>query len=375
MKVRFIPFLFCIVLSGIVTSCKDKPNELPEGRVTSLYQDKLEEDGDDVIYAWINEGYYEVDDLEARQALMKLQAAGLITYKVERFAWYNKIEESKSVLDHYKSDYYYDDYFGYSYYLGERPVYKTVHTTDYNLEEHYLVTVALTEEGKKQAMDSIPEVKEKEDKLLAIPNINYKDFPEENISLEEKFPEIPYPGPKKPAEKAPTNDAKDKPTKAEETIADYPYTMDKKTTEAYLKAKKKIKATPKYFKAFNIKATDARNIRIASGQNGTFAEADVIVKVKKTTPIGRILCGAYNGIPSENHVSLEYFADKGWSIRDKKLDINLDGIKRAKEIRYKDEKKNEETADSVLVAEEEEENDVVYDSAGDTCAVDTVCAA
>ena len=72
-------------------------------------------------------------------------------------------------------------------------------------------------------------------------------------------------------------------------------------------------------------------------------------------------------------VSLEYFADKGWSIRDKKLDINLDGIKRAKEIRYKDEKKNEETADSVLVAEEE--NDVVYDSAGDTCAVDTVCAA
>ena len=104
-----------------------------------------------------------------------------------------------------------------------------------------IANVEAEEAMQEQVMQAEAEKKEKEDKLLAIPNINYKDFPEENISLEEKFPEIPYPGPKKPAEKAPTNDAKDKPTKAEETIADYPYTMDKKTTEAYLKAKKKIK--------------------------------------------------------------------------------------------------------------------------------------
>ena len=80
----------------------------------------------------------------------------------------------------------------------------------------------------------------------------------------------------------------------------------------YEKAKAKENKETKYVKLYSRKVTNARNILVRDGS----ASADVIVDFYDISPFGRILIYTREGYHDIYTISLVYYQDKWWVIKD-----------------------------------------------------------
>ena len=172
----------------ILASCGGhSPLKLSEREILKQCNNDLVKSGSDSAIVVIPTGYFEVENQGIRCTLEKLQAAGVINYEVERFAWWEKIKEKKTT-PHTVTKY----YWGYPYTETE---YITKWVTRYEFNEHFMANVTLTEAAKKYALDHIPtsKLEEIEDKDMVQPVYYDSLYPENAVTCIENWPEIPHP--------------------------------------------------------------------------------------------------------------------------------------------------------------------------------------
>lgn len=320
-------FIVCaLIAGGLFSSCSDNPDSLSSGKIESLVEDMLESSGQKQGYIQIPVGYYELNNIETRYQLSRLSAAGLITYKVERYNWWNKILQINNI-------------WGESY-----------GSENFSEEKHIMVRVELTEEGKKLMVDSIPYPEPVLDKEMLQPEVNLADFPENKITRSnyvktfENWPEIPY-----PKSTSSTNIHKDESALEQEVesvktvlknemeafednneylkqIEEYRnsdkyevLSMDLETSTKYEAAKGKEKKQIVTMKAYKLEVEKARFIQVINSDEGIHAIAEVIVQYSDVTPVCRAWSQIYNETRLCAPVTLVYYNDKGWILQEKNL--------------------------------------------------------
>ena len=303
------------IFALFISSCSSQNRDyLPTSVVEDAVEEQMKLNMLDQSYTSLQTGYFECNEKSTRITLAKLAAAGVIEYKVERFAWWKK-------------HLYAGNSYG-SYYGGE----------SYKFEEHFMVSVQLTEEGKKLVVDSIPTPEKLEDEALAMPDVDSTAWPEKNYVVE-NWPVIPCPE-KKNDDKIVENLAdsvKAAVEKLEERSnvsnifepnlpEEEPYTeqsswvsLDVETETKYVAAKEKIKTEPVILKSSALEVADVRYIQTYVMQNSSIsmAKAEVIVKTKDVTPAGRIIDHKCEGTKLCTLVNFMYYDDKGWVLLDK----------------------------------------------------------
>ena len=297
------------ILALIITSCSSQTRDnLPSDVVEDAVEEQMKLNMLDQSYTKLQTGYFECNNEDNRVILAKLAAAGVIEYKVERFAWWKKHLYAGSS-------------FG-TFYGGQ----------SYKFEEHFMVSVKLTEEGKKFAVDSIPTPEKLIDEALKQPEIDLTKLPENNY-VAENWPEIPCPENNDAAknqtpadsEKAAVeqveqrsnlNDIFATNTPKEETNTEQSswVSLDVDTELKYLAATEKVNIESVILKSSALEIDDVRFIQTFTHPEhaGNFALAEVIVKTKDVTPAGRIIDQKYEGTKLCATVLFEYYDDKGW---------------------------------------------------------------
>ena len=372
-------FLVALGLCGLV-ACGPTSNSISEKQILKECNRILEEKGNDTATVNVMTGYYELNDQESRCMLKRLEAAGLITYNVERFAWWNSKKETKRVIDHYVERYY---WFSYS----KEPVYVTKKYTTYDFEQHFMVNVALTESGEALALNHVPSGVAIEDKDMAEPEFDFSICPENNVDCSESWPEIPHPKAgeafakcmeiineaRTMAEMATDCKTLDKSEKKCDEIerVDYVDDMtrdqineinssiadiaafvasrknelgcnveaepaqqevvmatDTKEDEveeedpqkiAYNKAKLMENSDNRVLMAYKYKAVKARNIQILMQGIVPMAKAEVIYEVSNVTDAARVLLNAVDKTRNLKKEGFMFFVDKGWKYADERI--------------------------------------------------------
>lgn len=303
------------ILTLFICSCSSQTRDnLPSGVVEDAVAEQMKRSMLDQSYTKLKTGYFECNEENTRITLAKLAAAGVISYKVERFAWWNKHLYAGSSNG--------------SYYGAE----------SYKYEEHFMVSVQLTEEGKEIMVDSIPMPEVLEDEVMKQPEIDLTTFPENNYA-KENWPEIPCPEKKETAEKkqTPTDTVAAPKEKEEErgnvnnifaeaekkqdanTERDAWVALDVETKTKYEVASSKQKSEIVTLKSSALVVDDVRFIQTFVDQQSGLcrATAEVIVKTKDVTAAGRILDQKYDGTKLCATVNFVYYDDKGWILVDK----------------------------------------------------------
>ena len=299
------------ILAIIITSCSSQTRDnLPSDVVKEAVEEQMKLNMLDQSYTKLQTGYFECNNEDNRIILAKLAAAGVIEYKVERFAWWKK-------------HLYAGNSFG-TFYGG----------TSYKFEEHFMVSVKLTEEGKKFVVDSIPTPEKLIDEDLKQPEIDLTKLPENNY-VAELWPNIPCPENKDAAknqtpadsEKAveqvaqrsnlndifATNTPKEEPNTEQSSWV----SLDVDTELKYLAATEKVNIESVIMKSSALEVDDVRFIQTFSHpeNRANYALAEVIAKTTDVTPAGRIIDQKYEGTKLCATVIFEYFNDKGWVLR------------------------------------------------------------
>ncbi len=163
------------------------PLKISKKEILNQCNKTLKEKGLDSAVVKVDTGYYELNEFAARGDLKKLEAAGIVTCDVERFAWWETVKEKKTTS--HNVDYY---FWGYAYTKKE---YSTKWVTNYVFNEHFMVKVALTDNAKKYALSQMPRPKlmEKEDKDFSQPVYYDSLYPENLLNYRESWPEIKHP--------------------------------------------------------------------------------------------------------------------------------------------------------------------------------------
>lgn len=306
-----IAFLFCFI---VLPSC-EKNDSLTSKVIVKECNDLLYQIGEDSVVTQIRTGYYELNDSPSRCELKKLEAAGLITYQVERFAWWEKTETYKKEIAKY------DWYFG--------PTYKTVKKVSYDYNEHFMVDVQLADEGKKWVVKGEPIMKPVIDKDLLQPESDLSSFPENQIDCVESWPEVPNPylepepepEPEVKPEPQPETEPKSQPTaepkaesepQSEEEAPATPQVTESAQRKAFEEAKAKEGGQFVWLFAYKNRAIKARNIQMSNTSEFPTAQAEVIFEIYNVSTAGRAIEKAIEGTRSALPVTLNYYIDKGW---------------------------------------------------------------
>lgn len=305
--------LSVLVLAGsLLLSCVSSPNRLSSGEIVRQYNKMMKKAATNEYFVDLEVGKYEENSSAERLILRQLEAAGIVTYEVARYPWWEKTFRTyrKAVpVTKY--------YWGYAYQDEE---YRTVKENVYNFEDHYIVGVGLTRKGKSLVVEERPEPVYETDKDLADPEIDPDKYAWNKKDLTENWPEIENPfiqkeEPAAPAQKpAAPAQAEDRPatpsTPADEPEEDPTERIDARKYEAYNALD--LNSEDVILKAFSVKAVKARNIQISTASGTPKATAEVILTSYGTTDAGRILEGAENGFHQLATVTLTYYQDKGW---------------------------------------------------------------
>jgi len=306
---HILPAVTLLLAAIMTTSCTDT-QKLTERKVVAEANEMLAKKGASEIYVPISIGRFECNDSSLRRTFAELEVAGLITYEVTRYAWWEK--SLKSRQKPYKVQR------GYSWWSWTDTEYKWVKETIYNFEDHYIVDVALTQMGDKIAIDILPRHKDIDEDLIE-KEVDPAMYKWNQVDLSENFEEIsnPFIKPKKEKTTESTVAPKKtiKSTTKPKTNEDKTDRIDQKQYEAY--SQLKLSSDVIYFKAGEVRATKARNILLKSPMGILTAEAEIIIETMKVTDAGRILRGLENGQKHIEDVKLIYYVDKGWVIDDK----------------------------------------------------------
>ena len=321
MKKSCLLLMSMLVAALAFVGCSQSPDSISESTILKQFNKQLAMEAEAEEFCPIQIGTYDCPSDAARLILRQLEAAKLITYDVERYAWWERsfknVRESYRVL---RGNYW------YSYYDTE---YRTVKKTSYDFEDHYVVTVALTPKGEKLAVEDIPSAVIEEDPDLIQPDIDPSKYAWNKVDLTEEWPYIPNPflEPEKEEEVA-TEPTAEEPKKEEEKSEEKPAKKEKIDRIDSLQYEKYVQldqyAQNVFLKACEIEGIKARNIQIYEDNGIRKARAEVIVATKNTTDAGRILLDTEDDIRELVHVEFEFYQDKGWVLCSDLEDIDED---------------------------------------------------
>lgn len=302
---------------GAFVGCSPSPDTISESTILKQFNQRTAQDATLERYAPITVGTYDCPDGHQRLILRQLEAAKLITYDVERYAWWERSIEN--VRESYRVQRY--NWF-YSYYDTE---YRTVKKEKFDFEDHYVVTVALTSKGKKIAVEDLPVGTIEEDEDLINPDIDPSKYAWNKVDLTEEWPYIanPFLKPEKeqaePQELEEQKEAKEqeeeKPAKTEKAKVDR---IDSLQYEKFIQLD--FDYASGWLKAGEEEGIKARNIQIYEVDGIRKARAEVIVATKNTTDVGRIFYGIEDDQRQLATVEFEFYMDKGWVLKSYKLD-------------------------------------------------------
>ena len=352
MKKSYLMLIAIACTLSAMVSCGHSPEKISKREIIKEANKILKNSTTYFVTDEIKVGTYECNDDSERELLRKLEAAGLITYDVERIAWWEK-SFNKETKTYYETEY----YWGWAYQI---PKSYTQKKAVYNFEDHYIVTVALTEMGQKYVVDERP--KPINDDELEQPEIDTSAYAWYGKDLSENWDEIENPFIKKETPKntiteavAPAEEIK-KETKSEQaksaTKGDGIERIESKQYEKYKVFRENIKKVN--IKLFEIEACDARYIRITENEKEKIATAFVILRTTDVTDFARIICNIEDDQKIAIPVTLSYFMDKGWVIDDKYLFMQATAKDFFSNIfENKEETAVEEVEEMVEVVEEE----------------------
>jgi len=294
-----ILFVICVV--GLLAGCRQTDKTIPGNLILRQVNAHLKATASDQLISIIEVGTYECNDASERLDLRKLQAAGLITYDVKRYVWWEKSKITKKRP--------YEVTHGY-YFTWTETKYRNVQVDDYSFCDHYIVDVSLTPAGQELVLEKLPAIKANVDDDMIQPLVDDSLYAWNQTDLSEDWPVIPNPFLPAPKEEDATK------TQA----------APKETKSAQTKAPEVARIDSLQYKAYNSLSLDSRKVILNAGSrcavkarniqridNGIVtANAEVIVETMKVTDAGRILLGIENGEKTLEEVTMVYYQDKGW---------------------------------------------------------------
>ena len=309
-----------LLCSFVITpSCSRSPKKISETTILKAFNHSLTEQETDQNYVGVQTGTYECNDPVHRQTLMKLDAAGLINYQVERYAWWEK--EMKSVKKPYTVTK--RAYFG-TYNTTE---YRWIKEPDYHFCDHYVVSVSLTKKGERLAISNLRAPKEWIDKDLQQPDIDPARYVWNQTNLTEDWLEIPNPFVDATSEKNNPDKGGMKSVSVRETTEQGKAkgSVVERIDSLKYKAFNQLvfESDTVYFLSHRTEGIKARNIQIFNILGTSTANTEVICRVKNVTDAGRIISGVENNQRSLKKASFSYYYDKGWIMDDEFLQYNI----------------------------------------------------
>ena len=302
----FVPGAFLVCVMASLSSCMQSPTSISKRVILSQTNKKMKLDACDRGVVWIQIGKYEESDSTKRARLRELAAAGLITYKVTRYAWWEKSKtKEKKAVTVTKS------FYIWTYNDTE---YRTVTADNYEFCDHYVVEIALTEKGKKLLTD-LPVADHIQDKEVQMDS-DLED-PAEYIwnqkDLSEVWPIIdnPFIEKKESSQKSVTTKVTQQNKEVKSVEPKKVTRIDSLQYQAYMRLDL-TKYEGLYFKAFDIKAAKTRYIQIYEESGFPKCKAELILVLKNVTDAGRIYYGASEGVKFFLPINLDYYVDKGW---------------------------------------------------------------
>ena len=185
------PISILLMVGGalLAISCsRPSSDSISEKFIVKQANKQLEMNVENCDYGYITVGEYECNDDSDREELRMLEAAGLITYDVVRYAWWEKTLVNRK--EPHNVDYYYTWSGAYAYTKTE---YRTVKKTDYNFFDHYIVKVALTDKGEKYVVEDIPDPVEDIDEDMVEKEVDPSTYAWNQADLSEEWPYISNP--------------------------------------------------------------------------------------------------------------------------------------------------------------------------------------
>lgn len=308
-----------VALTALAVSCT-KSDRLASAKLVKEFNKELNKNAISQKFYTIEVGEYECNDAAERETLRKFAAAGLITYDVTRYAWWEK--GLKTVSESYQEPNYL-----WGYYMGSTTKYHKVKRTRYTFEDHYIVKISLTAKGKRYVVNELPVPEEDSDPDLVEIEINPESYAWNQVDLSEEWPEIENPFlPKKEVAEAPATEEEEEMEDEWEDASDLEEEPEKDTSDpdieriemsqyngylAFQEDKKEV-----YVKTFAVRAVKARNIREIEDADGKHANCEIILEVQDVSDFGRIIEGLEDGEREKFDCEFDYFVDKGWVLVD-----------------------------------------------------------
>lgn len=303
----FIPGVFIIIVIASVSGCKQSPTSISKRVILNQTNKKMKLDACDRSVVWIRVGKYEVSDSTERVRLRELAAAGLVTYKVTRYAWWEKSKTNeRRAVTVTKSL--------YGIWSYKDTEYRTVKADNYEFCDHYVVDIALTDKGKKLLTDP-PEADHLQDKEVQMDSDleDPSEYVWNKTDLSEVWPKIenPFIEKKESSTKSSVTNNTQKEQKTQSVEPEKVTRIDSLQYKAFMQLDlNKYKGL--YFKAYDIKAAKVRDIQIYEESGFPKSKAELILILKNVTDAGRIYYGASEGVKFFTPINLDFYVDKGW---------------------------------------------------------------
>ena len=310
-----------MLLAGVaMTACSSSPDSISERTILKQVNELMESKAENVTYAPLMVGKFECNDEGNRLFYRQMEAAGLVEYSVERFAWWERatkpVRERYKVLRHSWWDTYYDT------------EYRWVRKTVYDFCDHYIVQVWPTKKGNKLCIEALPEPVVEKDKDMKQPEEDTSKYAWNKADLSEEWPFIPNPflEPEKPvepeveevvAEEIKTYEPSVEPVAVAEAVAamepegDGVDRIDINQYNAYCN-RADDSTQDLWIKVCELEAVKARNIQIFERDGARYARAEVIISTVDVTDAGRIIAGKQEDERELRVFEFVYFQDKGW---------------------------------------------------------------
>ena len=318
MKTSYFKLLSVVVIAFIATACERmSDSKISEREIIKQVNLQCENMAQNSVYIPIQLGSFECNSEDARLLYRQLDAAGLVSYKVNRYAWWEKyMKKEKKAFTVTRRAW---------YYTYEDTEYRWVTAPAYDFCDHYIVDIALTEAGEKIYTQSKPEPNEEEDADLKSAVVDESLYVWNQRDLSEHWEYISNPFVEEKEKNVQTSNktenSKTNTTPKENEETPKIVRIDSLKYEVFNKLK--LNSYSGYFKAVDITAIKARNIQIVQIDGVTTAMAEVIFTTKNTTDAGRIMYGIEDGRRWSSMAVFKYYLDKGWVLDEKYFgDVN-----------------------------------------------------
>ena len=126
--------------TAFLAGCQSDPTKISSKLILQQVNQELADNALDEEVTFLQVGKFECNSPAQREVYAKLDVAGIVNYKVKRYAWWEKsIKEYRKAYKVTRS---------YGWWEYEDTEYRWEKGPAYDFEDHYVVTVSLTRKGK-----------------------------------------------------------------------------------------------------------------------------------------------------------------------------------------------------------------------------------